>query len=95
MFVRTLSMREKPDASRPDPARPGPVSQDEGMLKRFKASGARLIERFRPYLEALSALDDPQGDYLFRLEERVRRLEAEVRALRPGAGRPKADTEGG
>ena len=38
----------------------------------------RLAEKFRSWGEALAGLDDPRGDYLLTLEERVRRLEAEV-----------------
>ena len=42
----------------------------------------RLLAKWRLWLEALAGLDDPQGDYLLRLEDRVRRLEGEVAGLR-------------
>lgn len=42
----------------------------------------KLIEKFRPWAEALAALDDPKGEYLLMLEDRVSRLEGEVERLR-------------
>ena len=43
-----------------------------------------LFEKFRPWAEALADLDDPRGEHLLNLDERVRRLEADVeRLLRP------------
>jgi hypothetical protein len=42
----------------------------------------RLIEKFRPWAEAMAGLDDPQGEHLLSLDERVRRLEAKVEQLR-------------
>lgn len=44
----------------------------------------RFWEKMRPWMDALAALDDPVGDYLISLEERVRRLEGEVESLRKG-----------
>jgi hypothetical protein len=41
-----------------------------------------LFEKFRPWAEALADLDDPRGEHLLNLDERVRRLEAEVEQLR-------------
>lgn len=42
----------------------------------------RLLARWRLWVEALAGMDDPQGEYLLNLEERVRRLETEVEQLR-------------
>ena len=42
----------------------------------------RLLARWRLWEEALAGMDDPQGEYLLSLEERVRRLEGEVENLR-------------
>jgi hypothetical protein len=42
----------------------------------------RLIEKFRPWAEAVAALDDPHGEYFLMLEDRVSRLEGEVGRLR-------------
>jgi hypothetical protein len=42
----------------------------------------RLIEKLHPWGEAIAALDDPLGDQLSRLEDRVSRLEGEMQALR-------------
>lgn len=42
----------------------------------------RLLAKWRLWLEPLAGIDDPQGDYLLRLESRVRRLEGEVAGLR-------------
>ena len=44
------------------------------MLKRF-------WESLNYWAEAL-AMDDPRGDYMFRLEDRVAKLEREVEGLR-------------
>jgi hypothetical protein len=41
------------------------------------ASG--LIEKSRVFLDLLSTLDDPYGDYRFALGARVHQLDAEVR----------------
>ena len=50
----------------------------------------RLIEELRPWGEALASLDDPQGEYLLGLENRIRRLEGEVESLRYAAAKPNA-----
>ena len=41
----------------------------------------RLLASWRLWEEALAGLDDPQGEYLLNLDERVRRLEAKVEQL--------------
>lgn len=50
----------------------------------------RVIEKLRPWGEALASLDDPRGEYLLGLEDRIRRLEGEVESLRDAAARPNA-----
>lgn len=45
----------------------------------------RLIEKLRPWEEALASLDDPRGEYLLGLENRIHRLEDEVKSLRDDA----------
>lgn len=42
----------------------------------------RLMEKVRPWLQAMEGMDDPQGEYLEMLENRVSRLEKEVAHLR-------------
>ena len=42
----------------------------------------RLLARWRVWEQALAGMDDPQGEYLLYLEERVRRLEDVVVNLR-------------
>ena len=42
----------------------------------------RLLARWWLWGEALAGMDDPQGEYLLSLEERVRRLEGVVVNLR-------------
>ena len=42
----------------------------------------RLMAKWRLWEEALAGMDDPRGEYLLNLDERVRRLEAEVEQLR-------------
>jgi hypothetical protein len=42
----------------------------------------RLLEKWRLVADAIDGMDDPQGDNLFALEKRVRRLEGEVEGLR-------------
>lgn len=42
----------------------------------------RLIEAFRSWAQAVATLDDPRGEYLLTLEDRISRLESEVRSLR-------------
>lgn len=41
----------------------------------------RLMAKWRLWEEALAGMDDPQGEYLLNLDERVRRLEAKVEQL--------------
>jgi hypothetical protein len=53
----------------------------------------RLFEKLRPWAEAVAALDDPHGEYLLMLEDRVSRLEARTEAgaaMTPTSG---AETE--
>lgn len=42
----------------------------------------KLLEQLRPWAEAIAGLDDPRGEYLLRLEQRISRLEGEVEHLR-------------
>lgn len=42
----------------------------------------QLLARWRIWEQALAGMDDPQGEYLDSLEERIRRLEGEVGQLR-------------
>lgn len=42
----------------------------------------QLLARWRLWDQALEGMDDPRGDYLLNLEERVRRLEGDVENLR-------------
>ena len=42
----------------------------------------RLLVRWRIWEQALAGMDDPRGEYLFSLEERMHRLEGEVEHLR-------------
>ncbi len=42
----------------------------------------RLLARWRVWEQALAGMDDPQGEYLLSLEERVRRLEGVVMYMR-------------
>lgn len=41
-----------------------------------------LLARWRLWKVALAEMDDPEGEYLLKLDGRVRRLEAEVEQLR-------------
>lgn len=41
----------------------------------------RLSEKLRLWGDALAGMDDPLGEYLLNLEERVRRLECEMEQL--------------
>ena len=51
----------------------------------------RLLARWRLWEEALERMDDPRGEYLLNLEERVCRLEREIVDLRaPLAARASA-----
>jgi hypothetical protein len=51
------------------------------MYTAIRTLAARLIERSRVFLDLLSTLDDPYGDYRFALGARVHHLGAEVRTL--------------
>ena len=42
----------------------------------------RLLARWRLWEQALEGMDDPRGDYLLNLEERVCRLEGDVENFR-------------
>ncbi len=42
----------------------------------------KLKEKLRPWGEAMAGLDDPQGEYLAYLENRIVRVEKEVEELR-------------
>jgi len=60
----------------------------------------RLFAKWRIWGAALAGMDDPQGEYLLNVDERVRRLEAEVEQLRrplpaaaPAALTPTSDPE--
>ncbi len=46
----------------------------------------RLIEKVRPWVEAMDGADDPRGEYLLMLEARVSRLEDEVARFRGSDG---------
>ena len=54
----------------------------------------RLTAELRLWGEALAEMDDPQGEYLLNLQERVRRLEGEVEQLRnmPSANAAAAES---
>ena len=41
----------------------------------------RLIEKFRPWAEAMAEMYDPRGEHLLMLERRVSRLEDKVGLL--------------
>ena len=58
------------------------------MYTAIRTLASRLIEKSRAFLDLLSTLDDPYGDYRFALGARVDHLEAEVRALRSLLGNP-------
>lgn len=54
----------------------------------------RILERFRDWGEALAEIDDPMGEYLLGLDERIRLLEGQVAQIHgshsdnAGASRP-------
>lgn len=54
----------------------------------------RLSAKLRHWAAALAGIDDPQGEYLLNLEERVRRLEGEVGQFRrpPAANAATAES---
>lgn len=63
------------------------------MYTAIRTLAARLTEKSRVFLDLLSTLDDPFGDYRFALGARVDHLEAEVRALRNACQPPNASEE--
>lgn len=52
------------------------------MAISISTRAARIWEPVRRFLEAIDGIDDPQGEYLLRLETRVQNLEAELERLR-------------
>ena len=54
----------------------------------------RIKDSAWPLIEALSGAEDPRGDDLRRLDDRVRRLEAELAALRPPPGQSPTAANG-
>jgi hypothetical protein len=52
----------------------------------------RFWQIMNDWAEALG-MDDPHGDYLFRLEDRVARLEQEIEGLRPTSRTATAGTD--
>jgi hypothetical protein len=54
----------------------------------------RLSAKLRLWGDALAGMDDPLGEYLLSLEERLRQLEGEVEQLRrtPSANAATAET---
>lgn len=50
------------------------------MLKMIRTLTAKVIETSRNILDAVAGLDDAHGDYLIRLEARIRHIEAQHRA---------------
>ena len=58
------------------------------MYTAIQTLASRLIEKSRAFLDLLSTLDDPYGDYRFALGARVDHLEAEVRTLWSLLGNP-------
>jgi hypothetical protein len=63
------------------------------MYTANRTLASRLIEKSQAFLDLLSTLDDPYGDYRFALAARVDHLEAEVRALRNSCRPPNASEE--
>jgi TolA-binding protein len=41
----------------------------------------RLLEKWRLFSDAVAGIDDPHGEHLQGLEDRIRRLEGEVESL--------------
>lgn len=62
------------------------------MAISISTRAARIWEPVRRFLEAMDGIDDPQGEYLFRLETRVQNLEAELARLRGSEAPPGAST---
>ena len=64
------------------------------MYTAIRTLAARLIEKSRVFLDLLSTLDDPYGDYRFALGARVHHLGAEVRTLWSLLGKSRGDVRG-
>jgi hypothetical protein len=69
-------------------------SQEKTMRTAIRTLASRLIEKSRAFLDLLSTLDDPYGDYRFSLGARVDHLEAEVRTLWPLLGESRGSGKG-
>ena len=65
------------------------------MYPAIRTLASGLIEKSRVFLDLLSTLDDPYGDYRFALGTRVHHLEAEVRTLWITAGESRGDVRKG
>ena len=65
------------------------------MYTAIQTLASRLIEKSRAFLDLLSTLDDPYGDYRFAVGARVHHLEAEVKALWITAGIIQGDVREG
>ena len=63
------------------------------MYTAIQTLASGLIGKSRAFLDLLSTLDDPYGDYRFGLGARADHLEAEVRALRKACRLPNASEE--
>ncbi|TCQ99126.1 hypothetical protein EDF70_110113 [Neorhizobium sp. JUb45] len=51
------------------------------MYATFRASTSKFFEKSRLFLDIISGMDDPQGDYMFAVDRRLRALESEVQRL--------------
>ena len=65
------------------------------MYPAIRTLASGLIEKSQVFLDLLSTLDDPYGDYRFALGARVHHLEAEVRTLWITAGKIRGDVREG
>jgi hypothetical protein len=65
------------------------------MYTAIRILASRLIEKSKAFLDLLSTLDDPYGDYRFALGARVHHLEAEVRTLWSLLGKSREDVREG
>ncbi|MCK1290907.1 hypothetical protein [Bradyrhizobium sp. 30] len=65
-----------------------------GPYTLFRTLASWLTEKSRTFLDLLSTLDDPYGDYRFALGAHVDHLEAELRALRSQLGKSRGETLG-
>lgn len=64
------------------------------MYATIRTLVSRLSEKSRGFLDLLSTLDDPFGDYRFALGARVDHLEAEVRGLRSALRKNRREAPG-